>query len=140
MIPPPTRHAALLGLCLACAAWGALAANAADPPTRAALSSGDAKQRTGLASVYSDQLSGQRTASGQAYDRNGLTAASKTLPLGSRIKVTNRKNGRSVVLRIKDRGPAQADRILDITPRAAHALGLHETGVAMVSYEVLAAR
>lgn len=114
MIPPPTRHAALLGLCLACAAWGALAANAADPPTRAA--------------------------SGQAYDRNGLTAASKTLPLGSRIKVTNRKNGRSVVLRIKDRGPAQADRILDITPRAAHALGLHETGVAMVSYEVLAAR
>ena len=127
-------------LCLACAAWGALAASAPDPATHVALTSCDARQKSGLASVYSDQLNGQRTASGQLYDRNGLTAASKTLPLGSRIKVTNRKNGRSVVLRINDRGPAQADRVLDITPRAAHALGLHETGVATVSYEVLTAR
>lgn len=126
--------APVLGLSLLWIQGGVPSAGAAEAP---AASGPSTAPRRGLASVYSDQLNGRRTASGQAYDSNELTAASKTLPLGSRIKVTNVKNGRSVVLRINDRGPAQADRILDITPRAAHALGLHKTGVAMVKYEVI---
>ena len=94
-------------------------------------------EETGLAAVYSDKLAGHVTASGKKYDPNKLTAAHKTLPFGTHVRVTNTKNGKSVVLRITDRGPRQANRILDITPRAAHSLGIRKTAMGEVKLIVI---
>jgi rare lipoprotein A len=107
-------------------------------PASAASGSASAsdKVETGLAAVYNDRLHGRTTASGQRYDRNALTAAHKTLPFGTRVRVTNKKNDKSVILRINDRGPTQAGRILDISPRAAKALGMRRTAMAEVTAEV----
>jgi len=90
---------------------------------------------TGLAAVYSEKLEGNKTASGQIYAGNKLTAAHKTLAFGTKVKITNNKNGKSVVVRINDRGPRQANRILDITPRAARALGIGKFAMAEVTLE-----
>jgi rare lipoprotein A len=90
----------------------------------------------GLASVYSDHLNGQKTASGERYDSRGLTAAHRTLPLGAEIRVTNLANGRSVQVRINDRGPHVQGRIVDLSSGAAAALGMR-TGVARVRLEIL---
>lgn len=76
---------------------------------------------TGIASVYA--YSGEKTASGERANPRGLTAAHRTLPFGSQVKVTNKKNGRSVVVRINDRGPFKRGRIIDLTPAAARQLG-----------------
>ena len=92
---------------------------------------------SGLAAVYSDKLSGHVTASGKKYSPTQLTAAHKTLPFGTSVRVTNIKNGKSVELRITDRGPRQANRILDITPRAARLLGIPKMGMAEVKLEVI---
>lgn len=92
---------------------------------------------TGLAAVYTDRLNGHKTANGERYDRNQLTAAHKTLPFGTQVKVTNPKNHRSVIVRINDRGPMQAGRILDISPAAARALGIRPTAMAEVSAVVV---
>ncbi len=92
---------------------------------------------TGIASVYSDRLEGRKTASGEPYDPDQLTAAHKTLPLGTRVKVTNVRNHRSVTVTINDRGPTPAGRILDLSPRAANALGIDPKGVAKVTAQVV---
>jgi rare lipoprotein A len=107
-------------------------------PTSAASSaaSTSGKVETGLAAVYSDRLHGRKTASGQRYDRNAFTAAHQTLPFGTRVRVTNEKNHKSVILRINDRGPTQAGRILDISPRAAKALGIRRTAMTQLTAEV----
>jgi rare lipoprotein A len=105
------------------------------PPLKAAPAIEAPSGETGLAAVYSDVLNGHRTASGQIYQRNKLTAAHKTLAFGTMVKVTNAKNGKSVVVRINDRGPKQADRVLDISPRAARALGINKRGMAEVRLE-----
>jgi rare lipoprotein A len=94
-------------------------------------------EEVGLAAVYNDKLHGRKTANGQRYDRNLLTAAHKTLPFGTMVRVTNVKNKKSVVLRINDRGPFQQGRILDISPRAAKALGINRLGMAEVSSVVV---
>lgn len=104
-------------------------------PARSADVSGHAE--TGLAAVYSNRLHGRKTANGERYDRNALTAAHKTLPFGTRVKVTNPKTRKSVTVRINDRGPTQAGRILDISPRAAKALGMRPTAMAEVTAEVI---
>ena len=92
---------------------------------------------TGLAAVYTDKLNGHRTASGAKYDGDKLTAANKTLPFGTKVKVSNTVNGKSVVVTINDRGPKQADRILDLSPRAARALGIGRHAMAQVKIEVV---
>jgi rare lipoprotein A len=84
----------------------------------------------GLASVYSDR----QTASGEAMDPHALTAAHRTLPFGTEVTVINRDNGRSVVVRINDRGPFVRGRVIDLSPAAAHALGVD--GLAPVSLVV----
>ncbi len=81
-----------------------------------------AAAQSGLASVYSTN-SGSRTASGARLNPGALTAAHRSLPMGSHVRVTNRRNGRSVVVTINDRGPFVRGRIIDVTPAAAHALG-----------------
>ena len=88
---------------------------------------------SGLASVYSTE-SGSRTSSGGRLNPGALTAAHRSLPFGTKVRVTNKKNGRSVVVTINDRGPFVRGRVIDVTPAAARALGF--SGVAPVSLEV----
>ena len=92
---------------------------------------------TGKAAYYADSLQGNKTASGEPYDRNALTAAHRTLAFGTRVKVTYPKTGKSVEVRINDRGPREKTRIIDLSGAAAEALGLKEDGVGMVEIEVL---
>jgi rare lipoprotein A len=94
--------------------------------------SAQAEAQSGAASIYSTE-SGSRTASGARLDPGALTAAHRSLPFGSRVRVTNRRNGRSVVVTINDRGPFVRGRIIDVTPAAAHALGF--SGLAPVTVE-----
>ena len=81
-----------------------------------------AQSQSGVASVYSTE-SGSGTASGQKLNPQALTAAHRTLPFGTKVTVTNKSNGRSVVVTINDRGPFVAGRVIDVTPAAARALG-----------------
>jgi len=85
---------------------------------------------SGVASVYSTE-SGSRTASGQPLNPSALTAAHRSLPFGTKVRVSNRRNGRSVIVTINDRGPFVRGRIIDVTPAAARELGF--SGLAPVS-------
>ena len=90
---------------------------------------GGASAESGIASVYAYQ--GDKTASGERANPRALTAAHRTLPFGSTVKVTNKNNGRVVYVRINDRGPFTRGRIIDLTPAAAHLLGFN--GLASVT-------
>jgi len=96
--------------------------------------------RTVVASWYGPGFNGRRTASGEVFNQSELTAASKTLPLGTRVLVTNPANGRSVIVRINDRGPYVGRRQLDLSKRAAQQLGIVHRGTARVRVTVLPAR
>ena len=89
--------------------------------------------KSGIASQYSTRELGTKTASGRALDDDELTAAHKTLPFGSRVRVTNRANGRSVVVTITDRGPYVHGRVIDVSAAGARALGF--SGLTRVSVE-----
>ena len=97
----------------------------------------DARRYTavGTASWYGTKFHGQATANGEAYDLYGMTAAHKTLPLPSYVRVTNLDNQRSVILRVNDRGPFYSDRIIDLSFAAAKKLGYAESGTARVKVE-----
>jgi rare lipoprotein A len=99
----------------------------------------NAYDETGLASWYGADFHGKRTANGEIYDMNALTAAHKTLPMPSRVRVTNLENGRSLELTVNDRGPFVRGRIIDVSRRAAEALGFRRQGVAEVRVQVLGA-
>lgn len=90
-----------------------------------------ASAQTGIASIYS----GGRTANGEQARASGLTAAHRTLPFGTMVRVTNQHSGRSVVVRINDRGPFIRGRVIDVTPAAAHVLGF--SGLAPVTLAVV---
>jgi len=92
-----------------------------------------AANQTGVASVYSHE-SGSGTASGQKLDREAFTAAHRTLPFGTKVKVTNKSNGRSVIVTINDRGPFVRGRVIDVTPAAARELGF--SGLTQVALDV----
>jgi rare lipoprotein A len=91
----------------------------------------------GVASYYADQFNGRQTSNGEIYDMYALTAAHPTHPFNTRVKVTNLDNGRSVVLRINDRGPFLKDRIIDVSYTAAKQLQMIGTGTAQVRIEVI---
>jgi rare lipoprotein A len=93
----------------------------------------------GLATFYGAEQQGGPTASGERFDRNQLTAAHRTLPLGTRVRVTNTRNGRSVEVRINDRGPYGQGRIIDLSEAAARRLDMIAAGVVPVIVEVLPA-
>jgi rare lipoprotein A len=93
--------------------------------------------QTGKASWYGHAHDGKKTASGERFDMAELTAAHRTLPLGTRVRVTNVANGRSVVVRINDRGPFVDGRIVDLSRAAARALGALGEGLFDVRLEVL---
>ncbi len=93
--------------------------------------------QTGVASWYGPRFHGKRTASGEVYNQHALTAAHKTLPLGSRAVVTNLNTGQSVEVRINDRGPFTKGRVIDLSQAAARLVGVVGPGVAPVKVEVL---
>jgi rare lipoprotein A len=91
----------------------------------------------GMVSYYSSALIGKKTASGQQYSPFRLTAAHRSLPFGSKVKVTNLKNLRTVVVVINDRGPFVRGRVLDLSKRAASEIGILSSGIARVRAEVI---
>ena len=91
----------------------------------------------GLASWYGEPHHGQPTASGEIFDMARLTAAHRTLPLGTRLRVKNLENGRTVRVRVNDRGPYIAGRVLDLSRGAARALGMVERGVVPVELDIV---
>lgn len=92
---------------------------------------------TGPASWYGSKYHGRKTSSGERYNKNDMTAAHKTLPFGTKVKVTNLANNESVVLRINDRGPFVGNRIIDVSEVAARKLDIHSRGIANVKVEVI---
>lgn len=127
--------AALLALTSRCPIYSAELANATQhvTPINAELR----HTEIGNASWYGAHLQGRRTASGEPYDPQSLTAAHPTLPLHSTVRVTNLNNGRSVEVRINDRGPYTGRRVIDLSVKAAEAIGLMHRGVARVKVETL---
>jgi rare lipoprotein A len=112
---------------------------AAPAPLVARVSVGPIRfQIRGIASWYGPGFHGNRSASGEIYNQNALTAAHRSLPFGTKVQVTNLNNGRSVVVRINDRGPFIRGRVIDLSAAAARALGVMQTGVAPVQINVLA--
>ena len=94
---------------------------------------------TGIASWYGSQFHGKHTANGEIFDMNKLSAAHRTLPLPSRVRVTNLRNGRSISLRVNDRGPFARGRIIDLSRRTAQLLGFERQGTTLVRAEIMAA-
>ena len=98
------------------------------------------KEETGTAVIYSDNLVGRPLTSGEKYDKNALTGAHRTLPLGTMVEVTNLKNGKSVVVRINDRGPhGPKTEIIDVSGRAAQELDMVKDGRAKIKLKVVEA-
>jgi rare lipoprotein A len=139
---PPRRAACTparpvyLALALSLTSLGACDRKAERPIVPAAT---PAPVQTGVASYYARRLAGKPTASGEPHKPNALTAASRSLPLGTTAKVTNTENGRSVTVKVNDRGPYAKNRILDVSPKAAKHLGFKHDGVANVAVQPLKA-
>lgn len=93
--------------------------------------------RVGQASYYSKYHHNRKTANGERFDMHALTAAHKSLPFNCKIKVTNMSSGKSVIVRINDRGPFHGNRVLDLSYAAAKSIGMLSQGVTTVSYEIL---
>jgi len=91
----------------------------------------------GVASWYGAELHGQRTASGERFDMNQLTAAHRSLPFGTLVKVTNVRNGQSTTVRINDRGPFAKGRVIDLSQHAASQIGMVGAGTAPVTLELV---
>lgn len=93
--------------------------------------------QTGIASYYGGKFHGRKTASGQTYNQNALTAAHKTLRFGTKVRVTNLRNKKSVIATINDRGPFVAGRVIDLSAKAARQIGLIQSGVARVKISII---
>lgn len=92
---------------------------------------------SGIASYYAEDFHGRKTANGEVYDMHALTAAHRTLPFNTRVKVTNLETNMSVVVRINDRGPFKDDRVIDLSMEAAIKIGLISNGTGPVRLEVV---
>ncbi len=127
----------LWAMCAALWLAGCSAYNAASIPARPAplpsVQAAPGSSHVTVASWYGPGFIGQRTASGEVYHRDDLTAASRSLPLGTRVRVTNLSTGRAVVVRINDRGPYVRGRGIDLSQRAAERIGLNHSGIARVA-------
>lgn len=91
--------------------------------------------QSGVASWYGRQFHGRKTASGETFDMNAMTAAHRSLPLNCYIRVTNKNNGKSVIVKVNDRGPFHGNRVVDLSYGAAKSLGITNSGTASVSIE-----
>lgn len=124
-------NASAVALGILLAACGSTRESAGAPRASGAIGYGD-YQDSGLASWYGEELAGSRTASGERFDPGALTAAHRSLPLGSFVEVTSVETGRSIIVRVNDRGPGRRDRIIDLSRGAAQALGTDRHAVANV--------
>ena len=115
----------LLGASGALAQPAAASAAASAPPATASAAAGE----SGKIAWYGRKFAGRKTASGEAFNPEALTMAHKTLPFGTRVKITNPKNNTSVTVRVNDRGPTQPDRVGDVSYAAARKLGMLKSGV-----------
>lgn len=93
--------------------------------------------RTSFASYYHDKFNGRRTASGDIFDNSKLTAANRSLPFGTKLKVTNLRTGKSVVVEVNDRGPYHSARVLDLSKAAFAEIGNPARGTMPVEYEII---
>lgn len=93
----------------------------------------------GMASYYAEEFNGRKTSNGEVYDMNQMTAAHRTLPFNTRVRVVNELTGKSVIVRINDRGPFKDDRIIDLSLAAAKTLELIGSGTAPVRLEIVSA-
>ncbi len=116
-----------------------LSADSLETTTQPAPDAAPAEQELGIgnASYYGARFAGRPTASGERFNPAELTAAHRTLPFGSRVKVTNRRNGKSVVVRINDRGPFHGNRVIDLSRRAAEQIDLVRQGHGLVELALL---
>lgn len=108
-----------------------------DTPEQGRFAQHEIEGKAVRASWYGGRFQGRQTASGERYDINLMTAAHKTLPFGTLLELSNPSNGHRVIVKINDRGPFVPGRELDLTPKAARALGTYEKGVAPVSFKVV---
>ncbi|MCC5979308.1 MAG: septal ring lytic transglycosylase RlpA family protein [Salinarimonas sp.] len=133
------RAIATLGLILAAApiAFSPGQTGPGSPVAQASEQTRVAKTISGPASWYGGKFHGRTTANGERFDMEKLTAAHRSLPFGTRVRVTNERNGRSVVVRINDRGPFVGNRVIDLSRGAAAAVGMVRSGVAPVRIDVL---
>ncbi|MGH2571439.1 MAG: septal ring lytic transglycosylase RlpA family protein [bacterium] len=129
---PTGRRLATIVLCLGLAGC----AGSPPAPVEVAVPVAPPAER-GKASFYHDRFHGRQTANGEHYDREALTAAHRTLPFGTVVQVTNLENGKSIVLRVNDRGPFVRGRVIDVSRRAARELGFLRKGVVDAEVEVL---
>lgn len=116
---------------------GAVDVTLIDPPIEIEPAPTSRALGTGIASYYGRRFHGRRTANGERFNMNALTAAHRTLPFGSLVEVTNPRNGRSVVVRINDRGPFVRGRTIDLSRAAAQQLGMISRGHARVELALL---
>ena len=93
--------------------------------------------KEGVASYYHDKHHGLKTASGQIYDKNKMTCAHKTLPFGTKLKVTNLSNNKTITVIVNDRGPFIKGRVIDLSKAAADTLGFINKGIQKVEYEIV---
>ncbi len=93
--------------------------------------------RTSFASYYHDKFNGRKTASGEIFSNTKLTAAHRTLPFGTQVKITNLRNGESIVVRINDRGPFTKSRVFDLSRAAYEEIGDTKHGVMPIEYEII---
>ena len=131
-----------LALLIALASSFAQAQTAASPAQAAsaraaAAAPADAGAAQGKVAYYGRKFAGRKTASGERFDPNAMTMAHKTLPFGTLVRVTNVNNKKSVVVRVNDRGPTQADRIGDLSAAAARRIGMTRSGVVEASFETV---
>jgi rare lipoprotein A len=129
-MPRASRFRPALGLAILLVVAGSLGCATTGPLA------GGRSEQVGMASYYGREHDGRRTASGEVFDMNGMTAAHRTLPFGTRVRVTNLANGRQVMVRINDRGPFRRGRIVDLSYAAARKLGIVGRGVAKVRVAV----
>jgi rare lipoprotein A len=119
----------------------AVAAKASQPSLAATKSTAkperSAKSMQGVAAVYADKFVGRKTSSGQRFQQTGLTAAHRSLPLGTKVLVTNLRTRKSVEVRINDRGPWHKNRVIDLSGAAAAKVGMKKTGTALVRLEII---
>ena len=105
------------------------------------VSKGDAvasvDQLEGIASYYADEFHGRPTSSGEVYDMHAFTAAHRTLPFNTKVRVVNQENGKSVIVSVNDRGPFKDNRVIDLSLEAAKQIGLIANGTALVRIEIL---
>jgi rare lipoprotein A len=135
-----SRRYRALGFGLAICALAAAGCASSKPARPVTAPPAPGTRIVGFASWYGSRHQGHATASGEAFDMNKLTAAHRTMPFGTRLRVTNVENGRSVVVRVNDRGPWVNDRVLDVSLAAAKALGMVGDGVTKVEVVVLGAQ